>query len=279
MMNPILEKEIRTRMRTVKTPILVTVYLLLISGIVSLFFMGAGGFNPRTAVNVYQVIGTAEYIIILSMVPALTAIAISGERERQTLDLMLCTDISPWTIIFGKIFSSLAFIFFIIVATLPFLGIVFLFGGISVLDIIGMTAYLLLSAFMVSCIGLMFSIMFRKNIVAIIVTYITTSAIFVGTIIMYTIIMGIISSTLYDYTKIEELAKVVTSISFTGNPFYGFIVMLFDEFDIGNIFYYGSGGTSINLFGLSPWIVNSIYMVLVSGLCLFIARLRISKVH
>lgn len=278
MMNPILEKEIKTRMRTVKTPILLTLYLMMISFIVFIFFITSGGFNPKTAVTVYQVIGMAQYIIILMMVPALTAIAISGERERQTLDLMLCTDISPWKIIFGKIFASLSFIFFLIIATLPFMGIVFLFGGISILEIIGITLYLLASAFMVSSIGLFFSIKFKKNITAIIVTYFVTGLIFVGTIIIFAISMAIISGMIYDYAVIEKILPIVTMICFSGNPLYGFGLMLFDNFNLGYMFSMGGYGNSTLFLNMEPWVVNMIFVAVVSGLMLLFSRMSIGKV-
>jgi ABC-2 type transport system permease protein len=104
--NPILERELKTRMRTVKTSMLLMVYLLIMSLIVVVFFLtNQNNFNPKVAVSIYHVIATAQFIILMMMLPAISAVSISGERERQTLDLMLCTDISPWKIIFGKIFS------------------------------------------------------------------------------------------------------------------------------------------------------------------------------
>jgi len=50
-----------------------------------------------------------NYALLFNMLigPVFLAGAITGERERQTLDLLLTTTISPWQILWGKLFSGL----------------------------------------------------------------------------------------------------------------------------------------------------------------------------
>ena len=49
------------------------------------------------------------YVLVFNMLvgPVFSAGAITSERERQTLDLLLTTTISPWQILWGKLISSL----------------------------------------------------------------------------------------------------------------------------------------------------------------------------
>ena len=73
---------------------------------------------------------------MLFITPGLTAGAISTEREKQTLSILLTTSQSSFQIISGKLLSSIAFLLLLIVAGLPIYSLVFLFGGISPMDFV-----------------------------------------------------------------------------------------------------------------------------------------------
>ena len=49
------------------------------------------------------------YVLVFNMLvgPVFAAGSITSERERQTLELLLCTTVSPWQILWGKLLSSL----------------------------------------------------------------------------------------------------------------------------------------------------------------------------
>lgn len=277
MMNPIIEREIRTRMRTVKTSVFLTVYLLIMSLIVWIFFSSNNSaFNPKVAVDIYRVVATAQYVILLMILPAISAVTISGERERQTLELMLCTDISPWKIIFGKIFSSMAYIVLILIATLPFMGIVFLYGGVSILEIVYMMLYFIVSALMVSCIGVYCSVRARKTITSIIMAYLHTGLIFVGTLIVYLIIAAVLQAKYMDYQLMQETMRSVGNFLMVPNPFYGLLVLLFGDASgngFGVILYELQTGI-----GDSIWIWNLGFAILFSALMTWIAKLSLSRI-
>ncbi len=50
-----------------------------------------------------------SYVLVFNMLvgPVFSAGTITNERERQTLELLLCTTVSPWQILWGKLLSSL----------------------------------------------------------------------------------------------------------------------------------------------------------------------------
>ncbi|HUT11746.1 MAG TPA: ABC transporter permease subunit [Thermoguttaceae bacterium] len=68
---------------------------------------------PLMAVCLYIVPQAAPwytgYVLVFSMLvgPVFSAGSITSERERQTLELLLCTTVSPWQILWGKLLSSL----------------------------------------------------------------------------------------------------------------------------------------------------------------------------
>ena len=125
MMNPVLRREAVTSLRGWKNFAVLTFYL----GVTAL---GAGmviytgmfdnwdfSFDPQIMMVLYVVLAAVQMALITLTVPALTAGSISGERERQTLDLLLVTKMSSFSIVMGKLLASLAFILLLIVGTLP----------------------------------------------------------------------------------------------------------------------------------------------------------------
>lgn len=62
--------------------------------------------------ELYEFVTSMEFILLMFIVPAVTASAISGERERQTLDLMLTTRMSAGQIVTGKLLSSPQYLIF-----------------------------------------------------------------------------------------------------------------------------------------------------------------------
>src|SRR5579872_1162956 len=104
--------------------------------------------------------------------PALTATAIAGERERQTLDLLLCTRVRPATIVVGKLFSSLLFALLLLVASVPIFSMVFLFGGVELPQVAGVAVILGVTAVVVGAIGLACSSALRRPTAATVVAYI-----------------------------------------------------------------------------------------------------------
>ena len=57
----------------------------------------------------FAVLTILQMALVLFITPSLTAGAISSEREKQTLNILLTTTQSSTQIIIGKLFSSVAF--------------------------------------------------------------------------------------------------------------------------------------------------------------------------
>lgn len=284
MINPILDRELKARMRTWKTPIMLMVYLLFIGLFVTLFFIlneesnrygyGGGSFNPNTAISIFNLILIGQFVILMIVLPIFTATAISGERERQTLDLLLCTDISPWKIIFGKIMSALSFVFLLIIAAMPFMGIVFLFGGITVLDIVKVVLFYMITAILVSTIGLYCSTRFKRVVTSIIVTYFIMALLFVGTLIAYGVFMAIMSVRgSYQFT--DKYGYEIL-LAFLGiNPGLGIFSFYYgDAFSISRFF-----NISTTIFkSIKPWMISVAFDTVMSVILIFMTKFRLTKI-
>jgi len=139
---PVLMKEMRSRMRGIRAPILlfITTGLTILVGLLIVgMSWNSYADGPYDTYSNLAEIGKALFIglVILEgilcavIAPALTAGAISIEREQQTLDLLLLTRLSCSNIVLGKLFSSLGFLLVVLLCSLPVWAISFLLGGID----------------------------------------------------------------------------------------------------------------------------------------------------
>ncbi|TNJ64162.1 ABC transporter permease [Paenibacillus hemerocallicola] len=175
--NPVLEKEFRLRMRTIRSPLALLAYLVVI-GLLALGYIymemhnrGSRGFTPESSRMLFYFLSGAQLVLVCFMAPGLTAGVISGEREKQTLNILLTTQQSSTTIIMSKLFSALSFMFLIVFATLPVYSIVFLFGGISPGQLVAVFGFYVLVMIALGSLGVLFSTLLKKTVVSLIVTY------------------------------------------------------------------------------------------------------------
>ncbi|MCR4436784.1 MAG: ABC transporter permease subunit [Clostridiales bacterium] len=293
--NPIIEKELKIKMRSWKAPALITVYLVFLGLIIFLNFLGTrllspydyGQFGPSTALNSYNILAVFQLLLVVFITPAMTGSAVSGERERQTLDLLLCTNLSTHSVIIGKIFVSIAYIMLLITASLPILGTVFFYGGIRITDILLLFAFYIVTALALGSIGIFYSTLFKKSSVAMVMSYLTVLFLLFGTVIVYGIWVRIFMR--YSTTPVT-LAQTMAFMF--PNPLYGFgsltegmsynIPFFGDIFRFGFSMYGGSqyAASAPVILGitLKPWMANIGFDIFVSILLILISAYRIKPV-
>jgi ABC-2 type transport system permease protein len=186
--NPVLTKELKLRFRSLKSFTGILFYLMAMSIFVFGFiFMtttltGSGFFRPDESFMLFTIMTYIQLGLILFITPGLTAGAISTEREKQTLNILLTTAQTSFGIIFGKMSSSIAFLLLMIVSGLPIYSLVFLYGGVSPSQLAIIFLFCFLTLLTIGSIGIMFSTVIRKTIVSMIATY--------GTMIFLTAVTG-----------------------------------------------------------------------------------------
>ena len=84
--------------------------------------------------DLYMFVAVLEFVMLVFIMPAITADSISGERERRTLDLMLSTKMTPSQIVLGKLMASLSTMVLLIISSFPILALVFVYGGVTMED-------------------------------------------------------------------------------------------------------------------------------------------------
>ncbi len=178
-LNPVYQKELKTSVRGMRTAVILLGY----NGILALFGLFAffitfeydsrfGGIVDYASIlRIYAIITAAEFGLVLFTVPALTAASISGEREKQTLEILLTTRLTPFQIILGKLASSISMIILLALSSLPVLAIVFTIGGVTLRDFMFFMLLIIVTALFAGSIGMFFSTLFKKTTSATVSTY------------------------------------------------------------------------------------------------------------
>lgn len=175
--NPVLAKELKLRFRSFKGFNGILFFLLAMCVFVFGYIFltvnigGSSYFRPSQSFVLFAFLSYIQLGLVLFTAPGLTAGAISSEREKQTLPILLTTAQSSFQIISGKMLSSVAFLLLLIVAGLPVYSLVFLFGGISPMHFLKMLLFLFVTLLAIGSLGVMFSTLLRRTIVSMIVTY------------------------------------------------------------------------------------------------------------
>jgi ABC-type transport system involved in multi-copper enzyme maturation permease subunit len=122
-----------------------------------------------------------ETLLVLVVAPAFTTGAISLEREKQTLDLLVTTPLSTLGMIIGKLFSALTYVFLLILASVPLASLVFVFGGVGPEDLVRAYAFLFALAFGMGAVGLFISAIVKRTQTATVVTFVIVLLLSIGT--------------------------------------------------------------------------------------------------
>ncbi len=186
--NPIVAKEYRTRMRTWRSPLAITIYIVLLGGIgwavfsaMSVSLSGVGQSPPGSLGQMLFTFLILFQVGLLAFItPALTAGAISGERERQTLDLLFVTPIAPFSIIWGKLLASMSFIVLLLFISVPIFSLVFLYGGIEFDQVAYAFIVTGVTAMTLGFLGVAFSTLFRRTLASTVASYAAAFVLLVG---------------------------------------------------------------------------------------------------
>jgi ABC-2 type transport system permease protein len=188
--NPLVMMDGLTRMRSWRSPIAITLYLGLLGAFGYAVYAVAAQVQPaeqRGASDLGALVFGSLTFFQMSLVclfaPALAAGAISGERERQTFDMLLVSQVSAFGIVVGKLVMSVAYMLLLVLTALPLFAAVFLFGGIDAGQF-ALTQFLTVTtAVTLASISICISAAFRRTLPATVTAYGVAFAVVVGSVI------------------------------------------------------------------------------------------------
>ena len=236
MLNPILAFSATRRMRSFRTILVVAAYLAVLLGIVLLtmgpLFSGTANiYTLRRSVACYNVLMIAQFVLIVLIAPAMTSGAIAGERERQTLDLLLVTNTRSFRIVTGKAMESFAVLALLIVCGFPVMCLTMIAGAVILQQILAGELFLLAIAFAAVCVGVFASSIARTSMTGGIISYLMILGIAgITTLPLFTDYSDAVTEIVYNTNKLAALspgdALRMLSPLLMFNPGYGLVALL-----------------------------------------------------
>ena len=178
--NPLVIKELRSRMRGRRAFITLTGYVVIISAAVSVIYaIYLSSNSPVNSLDEQQIFGKVlfgavvwlELLSACFIAPALTAGGISSEREHQTYDILRTTLLSPGALVMGKFLSGLMFLLLLLLCALPLQSLAFLFGGVALEEFLIATAVLVVTATTFCATGIFFSSFVPRTLISTVLSY------------------------------------------------------------------------------------------------------------
>ncbi len=217
--NPVSLKELRGRMRGPRAFIVLTGYLVVVSGFTIIIYLAStsasDAFSTTGEIDggqvgrlLFSAVVAMELFLVTFITPSFTASAISGEHERQTYDLLRTTLLPETSLVWGKLFSALAYIILLLLAAIPLQSIAFLFGGVDVPEVYVAFITLLATAVFLGSLGIYFSATTRRTLRANIMTYVTAMGVVIFTSMAVMFLVAVDAAT-GDPTTGDSLPKLV----------------------------------------------------------------------
>lgn len=201
--NPVTVKELRSRMRGHRAFAVLSLYLIVLSGVVAIVYVAYGSSVGRPGSTAAYTAGKGLFAAVLGVQvvlvtfigPIFTAGAISGERDRQTFDLLRTTLLSADSLVLGKLISALSYIFLLVLVSIPLQSIAFLLGGLSAIELVLSQLLIVITSVTYALFGLWCSATMRSTLTATVATLAGTLFITFGLPILVFMGLIILSST------------------------------------------------------------------------------------
>lgn len=287
-MNPVYRKELKLSVRSPKIVLMILGYNAVLLIITLLAFYTTYGSRQKysftsfqSVLTLYVMLATIEFILLVLVIPAFTASAISGEREKQTLDILLTTRLKPLQIVLGKLASSISIMMLLVISSFPTLSVVFVIGGVQLKDLPALLLVYFVSAFLIGSIGIFFSVLFRNTAPSTVFTYLTILTFIIGTMAFLGIFYKVVTKQIAEITYEDIAMSLVADLGnliliLLVNPLVTLLLTLFTQTGQYNVFltYINKLGTC-NSFVLDHWFPISIAVQLTIAFLflLFAARL------
>jgi ABC-type transport system involved in multi-copper enzyme maturation permease subunit len=199
-MNPVARRELQERFRTLRSPILLSLWVLAAGALTFLAYLYARGAAESRLQgvgfaglgSVFAASSMGSFILqavllgllasVVFVVPGQAAVTIVGERDRQTLPLLQVSQLSASRIIIGKLVSALAFILLLLVVVTPLLVIPVLLGGVGVGDVLAGLGMVAATAVTIGALSMWISARARSMQAAVLGSYVAAVTLVFGTL-------------------------------------------------------------------------------------------------
>lgn len=172
--NPVLQHELLANLRRPRAFLLLFAYVALLGGVVLLAWPQQRVVDMAQPVAAQRLVGLfffGQYLLASLMAPSFAAGAITGEKERGSLEMLLASPLRPGAVVFGKLLASLTHLAILMLSALPIVMLCLPLGGVQVFEVLGAYVAMLASITLFGMISLWASSHFQRTASALVVSY------------------------------------------------------------------------------------------------------------
>ncbi len=180
MFGPVFVYELLRTGRQRSTILFRCLYAAVVGCILTMMYTGWIDDGEKTTIGTNELaqFGTAffhtfvsiQYVVVVLLTPVYVGGAIAIEKERKTLEFLLATDLRNREILFGKLIVRVMWLLMFVLAGLPLLALVQLFGGVDPDQLIASFVATVVTVIGLSSVAIWMSTMMRKARDAILLT-------------------------------------------------------------------------------------------------------------
>ena len=279
--NPVLRNESKIAVRSIKFTLMIFAYIAVLSIAVMIYYSSvnqqvfSNGLYLQSSKLFYVVMAIGQAVLLLFIVPALSSTSICSERDKQTLDILLSSKLTPLQIIIGKVSASSLRVIILIISTMPLYAIGSLTGVIKISNILELIVFFIVNTIFVSSIGVFISTCAKTSKVSTTLSYALVLAIYMGIIVITWVILII---TIYNKdmsgTALTTMPKALPIVYLS--PVVGFVSLLLNQVGLGSEF---SG--IFSEFGISMYseYISIVVQLVLSGLFIYLASVKLNPLN
>jgi ABC-type transport system involved in multi-copper enzyme maturation permease subunit len=251
---PLLAKELTEAAARRRTYVARVLYAVLLYALFATFmprWLWQPGTSPLQAMGagrqLFQQLIMLQAAGIALFLPALMCGRIAQEKERDSLVLLLLTELRPWQIVLQKYAGGLVPMLTFLLLGMPLAAIAYAFGGVTDATLFGQLAALVVTALQVGAIALFCSAWCRTTVSAFLATYFIGAAFYAGPPLLFLILKEVFYS-----------AALVRGINWWQYDDYFFLHIPFAVVDLAGVS--RSGGT-FNALRLAKYAMPSLLSI------------------
>lgn len=279
--NPVLRNESKISVRSIKFTLMIFAYIAVLSIAVMIYYSSvneaifSNGLYLESSKLFYVVMALGQAILLLFIVPALSSTAICSEREKQTLDILLSSKLTPFQIIIGKVSASSLRVIILIISTMPLYAIGAIIGVVKISNILSLIVFFIVNTIFVSSIGVFVSTYIKTSKVSTALSYALVLFIYIGIIV---ITWAILMITVY---KMSMSGNTLTTVPKASpivylSPVVGFVSLLLNQVGLGIEF-----SSMFSEFGISMHseYISIVVQLVLSGLFIYLASVKLNPLN
>ena len=215
-MNPVLRKDVLGLLRLRRMAATHSLFLIVLGVVVLMNWPQQGVVALATRGRDSLLLGLilGQLILLTLIVPGIAGVALSSERESNTLEMLYGSRLSPLQIIVGKVGAAIAFPMLLLITGLPFTGLLAFRGEVDWNRLLLCYLILLLSAVLLGIMCLTISAYARQSATALVLSYVTallvSAALLVPAAIMLKGQSGVAAQVLHYSRSLSPLAAVLS---------------------------------------------------------------------